>query len=140
MDGSTTRREFLMGCAGCALAAGVVGCTAVNPAPLVEADPQGSVPLAGHLQKPGDQIKVRLPDAAEPVLVWRTPQGFGAASIVCTHRGSEVHFTPESGTLDCPSHGSQFDQGGKVLQGPAKKPLKPYRVTVEGERLKIRPA
>jgi len=140
MDLSSTRREFLVGCAGCALAAGIVGCAAVNPAPLVEADAQGSVPLSGLLEKPGDQIKVRLPDAAEPVLVWRTAQGYGATSIVCTHRGSEVHFTPASGTIDCPSHGSQFDQGGKVLQGPAKKPLKPYRATVDGDRLRIRPA
>ena len=135
-----TRREFLVGCAGCALAAGAVGCAAVNPAPLVEADAQGGVPIAGKLEKPGDQIKVRLPGAEELVLVWRTAQGFGAASIECTHLGSEVHFNPSAGTLDCPSHGSRYDQNGKVLHGPAKAPLKPYRAALEGDRLRIRSA
>jgi Rieske Fe-S protein len=134
-----SRREFLVGCAACAIATGIAGCTAVNPAPLVEADAQNTVPIAGKLGVPGDQIKVQLPDAAELVLVWRTPQGYGGASIVCTHRGSQVHFNPEAGTLDCPSHGSRFDQEGKVIHGPAAKPLQAYRVTVEGDRLRIRP-
>ena len=136
---SMTRRDFVIGCTGCAVAIGVAGCTAVNPVPLLEADAQGGIPLAGVLDKAGDQIKVRLPDAPELVLVWKSAQGYGAASIVCTHRGSEVHFSVQAGTLDCPSHGSRFDQDGKVVEGPAKKPLKPYQVTVEGDRLRLRP-
>ena len=135
-----TRREFLMGCAGCAVAMSAAGCTAVNPAPLVDADAEGATAVGGYLEKPGDQLKVRLPGVSDPVLVWRTAQGYGAASIVCTHLGSEVHFNAAEGTLDCPSHGSRYDAGGKVIHGPAKKSLTPYRATVEGNRLRVRPA
>jgi Rieske Fe-S protein len=135
-----SRREFVLGTLGCALGLGSGGCTAVNPAPMVEADPQGTIPIQGLLASPGDQVKVRLPRAPELVLVWKTARDFGAASIVCTHRGSEVHLNLSESTLDCPSHGSRFDPHGKAVHGPAQKPLTPYRVTVEGDRLRIEPA
>ena|SRR5258708_6322340 len=132
-----SRREFLAGCAGCALAMNAAGCAAVNPVPLVDMNPQGVVPMTGLLRKPGDQIKVRVAGSPDLVLVWTTGKGFGAASIACTHRGSEVHFNATDGTLDCPSHGSRFDQNGKVIQGPAKQPLVSWRVQVEDTLLRL---
>ncbi|HLY11077.1 MAG TPA: Rieske (2Fe-2S) protein [Planctomycetota bacterium] len=134
------RREFLAGCAGCILAWTTASCTAVNPVPLVEAEADGGVPLGDLLKNPGDQIKVRLPGSTDLVLVWRGPIGLGATSIVCTHRGSEVHYTAAANRLDCPSHGSQFGPDGSVVAGPAKRPLAAYRVEVDGGRLRLRPA
>jgi Rieske Fe-S protein len=131
------RREFV---AGCAFALSLGGCAAVNPVPELDADEKGSVAPGDRLKNPGDQIKVRLPGVPEEVLVWRSPQGYGAASIVCTHRGSEVHFNAAENRLDCPSHGSQFGPDGRVLHGPAKLPLTAYRVEAEGERLTLRRA
>jgi cytochrome b6-f complex iron-sulfur subunit len=132
------RREFLVACAGCTLAWNAAGCAAVNPVPLLVADAEGRLSLAGRLQNPGDQIKVKLPDSPDLVLVWAGAKGFGAASIACSHRGSEVHFNLAEGTLDCPSHGSRFDQNGKVLQGPARQPLASYRVQVDDGLLGLR--
>lgn len=134
------RREFLAACAGCALAWNAAGCAAVNPVPLVEADPEGRLSIAGRLDKPGDQIKVKLPDSADLVLVWAGAKGFGAASIACTHRGSEVHFNLAEGTLDCPSHGSRFDHDGSVVHGPAKRPLVSYRDEAQNGLLRLRRA
>jgi Rieske Fe-S protein len=135
-----SRRDFLAGCAGCAAALSLSGCAAVNAAPLLDADAQGAVAMDDLLKNPGDQIKVRLRGVDDVVLVWRSAQGYGAASIVCTHRGSEVHYNAAAGRLDCPSHGSQFDLDGKVVHGPATRPLLPYRVEVEGARLTVRKA
>jgi Rieske Fe-S protein len=140
MSTSTSRREFLIGCAACAVAGSASGCAAVNPAPVVEADSAGGFPLEGRLGAPGDQVKVRLAGEPTLVLVWRTPQGFGAASIVCTHRGSEVHYNAGENTLDCPSHGSRFAPDGKVIHGPAKEPLAAYVATADGRRLTVRRA
>lgn len=46
-------------------------------------------------------------------------------SATCTHAGCIVHFNPFERCWDCPCHGSQFGIDGRVLAGPAVKPLAP---------------
>jgi len=134
------RRDFIVGAVGCAGAFCASGCAAVNPAPTVDAAADGSLAVPPELSQPGGQVKVRLPGADELVLVWRSDKGLGAASIECTHLGSEVHFNAAEGTLDCPSHGSRYAPDGKVQRGPAKRPLKPYVAAESGGRLTVKPA
>jgi cytochrome b6-f complex iron-sulfur subunit len=67
-----------------------------------------------------------LPDV--PALLIRTEQGFSAISLVCTHLGCTVEGTPEG--FACPCHGSRFDSHGKLVSGPAAKPLVPLRVEI----------
>jgi nitrite reductase/ring-hydroxylating ferredoxin subunit len=52
-----------------------------------------------------------------------------------THRqGPLSEGTLDGSTVTCPLHGAQFNVWtGAVLRGPAKDPLKTYRVTVDGE-------
>jgi glycine/D-amino acid oxidase-like deaminating enzyme/nitrite reductase/ring-hydroxylating ferredoxin subunit len=49
-------------------------------------------------------------------------------SATCTHAGCVVHFNPFERCWDCPCHGSQFGIDGKVLAGPALKPLAARRI------------
>jgi Rieske Fe-S protein len=50
---------------------------------------------------------------------------FVAYERACTHEGVAVNYDAATHTLVCPAHGSVFDpaNGGKVLQGPATRPL-----------------
>ncbi|MFF1509584.1 FAD-dependent oxidoreductase [Streptomyces sp. NPDC058326] len=41
----------------------------------------------------------------------------------CTHMGCELGFNEAEQTWECPCHGSRFAHDGKVLQGPATRPL-----------------
>lgn len=38
--------------------------------------------------------------------------------------GCELNWNSAERTWDCPCHGSIFDIDGKIIQGPAVKPLK----------------
>ena len=69
------------------------------------------------------------------VAVFSVEGGFCATQAKCTHRqGPLSEGTFDGSTVTCPLHGSRFNvRTGAVLRGPAKDPLKTYRVTVDGE-------
>jgi nitrite reductase/ring-hydroxylating ferredoxin subunit len=66
----------------------------------------------------------------------RTGEGYCAFQDRCTHRGGSLaDGVLICGTVQCLWHGSQFDvKTGEVRAGPAKEPLRTYRVEQgEGE-------
>lgn len=89
------------------------------------------------------------PKPAQPVATAPAPEYFGggddvyavagkaALSLTCTHQGCTV--APQAdGTFQCPCHGARFDRDGKVLQGPATKPLARYGVEQRsGDRVQL---
>lgn|SRR5271157_1714865 len=66
-----------------------------------------------------------------PAILIRTPDGFLALSLVCTHLGCTVASQPDG--LTCPCHGSRFDWNGKVTHGPAVQPLSRLRVDITSD-------
>ncbi len=57
----------------------------------------------------------------------------------CTHLGCAYHWDDPSHTFVCPCHTSAFSIDGKVLGGPAPRPLDRYMVKVEAGILQIGP-
>ena len=55
----------------------------------------------------------------------------------CTHLGCAYHFEEQQNQFVCPCHDSLFAIDGKVLGGPAPRPLDRYHVRVEGGKLLI---
>lgn len=62
-----------------------------------------------------------------------------AFSPWCTHLGCAYHWEQPKNQFVCPCHGSCFDSTGKVLSGPALRPLDRYETKMEGSRLWILP-
>lgn len=69
------------------------------------------------------------------VALMRRGDSVYALDLVCTHLGCTVNVTPTG--LVCPCHGSRFDREGKVLEGPADRPLKRYVVEADGDRYRV---
>jgi cytochrome b6-f complex iron-sulfur subunit len=55
------------------------------------------------------------------LVLFRDDEGFYAISTTCTHLGCIVARSKQG--FACPCHGSRFDSRGKVVGGPAPRPL-----------------
>jgi menaquinol-cytochrome c reductase iron-sulfur subunit len=53
----------------------------------------------------------------------------------CTHLGCAYHWEEGKNEFLCPCHTSLFGMDGKVLAGPAPRPLDRYEVKVQGSKL-----
>lgn len=86
-----------------------------------------SLPLKTNaaLAKIGGSVVVEA--AGDKIIVAHVAaETFAACSAVCTHKGCDVEYEHEAKQFICPCHGARFSLDGKVLQGPAKKPLRSY--------------
>jgi menaquinol-cytochrome c reductase iron-sulfur subunit len=55
----------------------------------------------------------------------------------CTHLGCAYHWEAQNNAFVCPCHASEFSVDGKVLGGPAPRPLDRYQVKLEAGRIKL---
>lgn len=79
--------------------------------------------------KPGDYADNSVTFLAdERVFIVRRGNTFRCISAVCTHLGCTVNRTKHG--YHCPCHGSVYNNQGKVLAGPAPKPLPWFLVTL----------
>ena len=130
---SLDRRQFICVCARGVACAALAGCASVVARRVPLADGTVHLSLLQHpeLAETGGVIKI-LPDGQdEPLYVLRDDDGrFSVLSPVCTHRGCTVEV--EGARLVCPCHGSTYDRAGRVLQGPAPRPLTRYPADLSG--------
>jgi menaquinol-cytochrome c reductase iron-sulfur subunit len=55
----------------------------------------------------------------------------------CTHLACAYHWEAESSEFKCPCHGSVFSIEGKVLAGPAPRPLDRYLTKIKNNHLQL---
>lgn len=127
------RRQFFIKLGATSLAAAgagacVFGLQYLSPSVLYEPSP---VINAGKPEQyPLDSVTL---DPRFGIFVVRLPQGFYAMSAVCTHLGCLSVWKPEAGVIACPCHGSAFQRDGKVIAGPAPRPLPWLKMWVNDE-------
>jgi Rieske Fe-S protein len=78
----------------------------------------------------------------EKVIAWVVRTGdrqVVAYSAQCTHLGCAYHWEAGKNQFVCPCHGSTFSIDGKVMAGPAARPLDRYVTRVKDDNLLISP-
>lgn len=71
-----------------------------------------------------------------PVCVYKYPnEDYEALWMECTHQGAELQVFGNK--LECPAHGSEFNQKGEVESGPADTNLKTFKTRISGKHLVI---
>ena len=82
----------------------------------------------------GQPVKLSFPDVTvdaymrehETLDVWVVKQSATEVTVfspICTHLGCHYSWLPESKTFICPCHASFFTAAGRVVGGPAPRPL-----------------
>ena len=104
----------------------------------IETTRKGAITVAKRDELEVDQMKLlRIGDRR--IVLARTERGYVAFDDRCTHRGGSLAGgVMICGTVQCLWHGSQFDvYSGKVSSGPAKEPIQTYKVTEDGDAIKV---
>ena len=71
-----------------------------------------------------------------PICVYRKNENeYTALWMRCTHQGTELQVFGDR--LQCPAHGSEYDNIGAVQNGPADTKLRTFQVTIDKNQLKI---
>lgn len=142
-----TRKDFIVNaCTACMTVGGIsallTGCSATRY-------------VAGNLGKDGleiskDEFKITQKgntafrsfiiirnDALQyPICVYRfNDTEYCALWMRCTHQGTELQASGDF--LQCPAHGSEFNNKGRVTNGPADNGLRTFPVTINDNELFI---
>jgi len=118
-----SRRQFFVKLGAGSLAIAGAGATVfavqyLSPNVLYEPSPIVGVGRPEHF--PIDSVTL---DPRAAVFVVHARKGFYAMSSVCTHLGCLTVWKQDEGLIACPCHGSTFRPDGKVMGGPAPRPL-----------------
>lgn len=145
MANGTTRRQFLIKAAsvaavGVPLVSLLSGCatTGLVSYRRVMRDRRVALTVAEHpeLMETGGAIELDVESFPDPIIVVRKNETeFLALSPICTHLGCTVR--KESLFFRCPCHGSTYSLDGKVVRGPAERPLAAYMTELVDHRLII---
>ena len=71
-----------------------------------------------------------------PICIYRFNETeYSALWMRCTHNGAELQVFGDK--LQCPAHGSEFNNKGEVVTSPADDALRTFPVRIENNQLKI---
>ena len=71
-----------------------------------------------------------------PICVFRSEKNeYTALLMQCTHQGAELQVFGDK--LQCPAHGSEFDNKGIVQSSPANKDLRTFPIKIDNNNIKI---
>lgn len=104
----------------------------------------GWTPIGALADLPEGRATTREVDGVT-VLVVRSGERVVAIDDRCTHQGAAlsrgpVRITDTLATVTCPAHGSGFRlDDGRVLRGPATRPVAAYDARISGGIVQLRP-
>jgi cytochrome b6-f complex iron-sulfur subunit len=139
------RRDFisLFGVSGVAtfLPIALAACSSEKTENTTTAAPKDwqQVGTVAELDKKGQLLLEKSPAGAVLVVGTSTSKALTAVNPTCTHSGCIVEWDDKGKKFACGCHGSKFALDGKVLDGPAKEPLKGYASKIEKGAVFIKP-
>ena len=78
-----------------------------------------------------------ISEKATAWVVKKPDGGLVAFGPQCTHLGCAYHWDEKQNQFVCPCHTTLFSIDGKVISGPAPRPLDRYAIQLDGTKLKV---
>ncbi|MDZ8051128.1 MAG: ubiquinol-cytochrome c reductase iron-sulfur subunit [Aulosira sp. ZfuVER01] len=139
------RRDFIswvgLGWIASSLPIAIAACSSQTTTPTPTSSASGGwqkVGTSAELDKTGQLITNDSPVGPVLVVGKSKSENLIAVDPTCTHKGCTVAWKDEAKKFACPCHGSEYGADGKVLKGPAKKPLKTYTAKIEGDSVVVK--
>lgn len=136
------RREFIswvgVGWLASSLLVVIAACTEAPTA----SSPRGFQQVGTLAELQTGQILVTQGLGKNPVLIVPNPKNSNmpvAVNPTCTHAVCRVGWQVDLKVFVCPCHGCKFDLAGKVVKGPAAKPLTTYEAKIEDNQVLVKP-
>ena len=129
MGNSVHRRDFVQAAASALFAGGLVGCASLVTVPVETRAGRIRLVIRNHpqLDVPGGHLRIQPAELQHHLIVLALNDGdFAVLSPVCTHQRCMVEVA--GSRIVCPCHGSEYERTGRVLVGPAERPLQSYPV------------
>jgi nitrite reductase/ring-hydroxylating ferredoxin subunit len=128
------RREFVAAaaCAACLLGMGGLGgdfSHALADEPSTQ--PGSTLDVGAKSDYAKDGITTTWIGQPNRVIVIRHEGKIYASTSICPHRQVTIVEGADHNSFECPRHHSKFDIDGNVTQGPAKKALVRYAISVD---------
>jgi Rieske Fe-S protein len=83
-----------------------------------------------------EYVIVRNKQLQYPIYVFRfSDQEYSALYLKCTHQG--VALNAYGDKLVCTAHGSEFDNRGRAMNGPAIDPLRSFPIKLDNQNILI---
>ncbi len=138
------RKEFIKTCGLACISGGLLSgvLQSCNPSKIISGNIEGDqlvISLKYFKSKSSSEnnyVIVRNQKLKFPICVYELDQNnYSALLMQCTHKGAELQAFGNK--LQCPAHGSEFTNTGKVTHGPAEKNLRSLTVSLQNDHLKI---
>jgi cytochrome b6-f complex iron-sulfur subunit len=138
-----SRRTFLGSTALVVLPTLCGGCTSER-VPVIDLPPVAdnaivlSLDEFPELSAVGGSVVGKASGRASPLVIAHVESGkFAALDATCTHMQCTVTYNALNLTLDCPCHDSSYEVDGRVIGGPAARPLRTFATSFDGTNLTI---
>lgn len=137
------RKEFIKTCGYACLGATLFapllqGCVSTKSITAVIEGGNLLVPISDFVKngKSLNYIVVNNTQLQYPIYLFRfSDVEYTALYMQCTHQGNEL--TAYGDKLVCSAHGSEFDNKGKVTNGPASNPLRTFPTQLGNQNILI---
>ncbi len=123
LPGSDGRIHVATGYGKWGLTNGVASALTISAETLGGEKPGWAEQLTSHVEPRSLKDLVAFNGSVASHLVRSLPARLSGDRPICSHLGGVLCWNDAENTWDCPLHGSRFEAGGAVIEGPAVRPM-----------------